>query len=161
MLAFAPGYKDLAERRETTLSLKIEFLKALRLIPPHILQAADIIRRVRNEFAHSISLDRFEELPPKLRGTMKALVRQLYGDEETPLASVRAMFKALTFVAASGFLFYRLNFSVLREKLDEGRLIEQWRIEYARTLHGIGGGNPPSATDVTRAAVSDGTDGKE
>ena len=74
---------------------------------------------------------------------------------------MRAMFKALTFVAASGFLFYRLNFSVLREKLDEGQLIEQWRIECAQTLHGIGRESPASGADITPAAASDGTDGKE
>lgn len=66
--AFAPGYKDLEQKREFTLSLKIALAKALRLCPSRLFGAADALRVVRNDFAHSLSVRRFEDcLPANLR----------------------------------------------------------------------------------------------
>jgi hypothetical protein len=120
--AIAPGYHKLADQRDFTFSLKIELLKAFGLIPPHIVQAADLLRKVRNEFAHNIECERLQHLNEGLRTAMAQRVRELFGDETPHSSSPRAILGALTFVALAGLQSYRVNLSALRDKLEEGTL---------------------------------------
>jgi hypothetical protein len=126
---FAPGYEALAQKREFNFSLKIELLRSLRLIPIHFTQVADLIRRVRNELAHNIDYDRLEDMRRSLKESMANSVRELYGDDTSNLSSVRAMFKALCFVALAGLQAFRTNLLLLREVLDQGDLVEKLKKE--------------------------------
>src|SRR2546430_2053361 len=56
-----PGFNTLRDNRDFGFSLKIELLRALRLIPPAIPRCADCVRQVRNEFAHNLSIDKIED----------------------------------------------------------------------------------------------------
>lgn len=117
-----PGYNDLVEKREFTLSLKLGLLNALRLIPPHIVQIADLLRRVRNEFAHNVDCDKLENLKDSLKASLAQRVRECYGDAKPYSSSLHEMFKALTFLALVGLESYRVNVAILRERMDDGSL---------------------------------------
>jgi len=133
----APGYQTLKDNRDFTVSLKIELLKALRLVPPHILRAADLVRKSRNEFAHE-ELERLEQLSPRLRDPIVNLVRQTLGNLPSYFSSGRETFRALIFVALAGLRAYRPNFLILREKLEEGALIDELKQEcHKRFMEGI------------------------
>lgn len=127
--AIIPGYGGLAEKREVTFSLKLELLKALRLIPSHIVVAANLIRRVRNKFAHDLACDGLEQLDNGMRSDMAQTIRELFGDAEPYLSSTREMFKALTFFVLAGFAAYIPNLAVLRERLTDGTLGETLKKE--------------------------------
>jgi len=120
--AFIPKYNLLTEKREFTFSLKLDLLSAMRLIPPHILQLADVIRQVRNEFAHELDCNRLDELNSGLQSSMAQRTRDFYGEGDPHSSSPRMMFKGLTFAALAGFEIYRTNLSILREKMDDGIL---------------------------------------
>ncbi len=132
--AIAPGYQA---RDNFTVSQKSEMLKALRLIPPHILQAADLARKARNGFAHG-DWDHLEQLPDKLMIPIASLVRQTFGDTPSYFSSVRETFKALIFLVLAGLQAYRPNLMILREKLQDGELTEQLKHEcHKRFMDGI------------------------
>lgn len=124
-----PGYDDLVKKREFTLSLKLGLLNALRLIPPHIVQIADLMRRVRNEFAHNLDCDKLENLKNSLKVALAQRVGESYGDAKPYSSSHREMFKALTFLALVGLESYRVNVAVLRERMDDGSLSESLKLE--------------------------------
>lgn len=135
--AIAPGYKVLKDNRDFTVSLKTEVLKALRLIPSRILQAIDMARKIRNEFAHG-EWDRLEQLPSKFRDPAANLVRLIFGEQPTYVSSLRETFKALVFFVLSGLQAYRPNFLILREKLDDGALAEELKLEcHRRFMEGV------------------------
>ncbi len=65
LAAHAPGYRELAAKSDFGLSLRIEFARALRLCPSRLLGATDTIRKIRNDFAHRLSLTAFNECKPE------------------------------------------------------------------------------------------------
>lgn len=63
--AIMPGFSELSKRRDITHSIKIDFTRAFRLVPPSLLDRVDLVRRVRNAFAHQLKIDKFKSLPNK------------------------------------------------------------------------------------------------
>jgi hypothetical protein len=68
-----PSYKALKSRREVTHSIKIEILRALALVPTSILGHADLVRKIRNDFAHDIERSAFRHLEAKQLAPLRAL----------------------------------------------------------------------------------------
>jgi len=71
LAAIMPGYKPLQKKRDFTFSLRIEVAKALRLIPAKILNCVDLIRSIRNDFVHNLSIDVFDRLEPSTLQSMR------------------------------------------------------------------------------------------
>ncbi|MGA2904015.1 MAG: hypothetical protein ABSD98_09295 [Candidatus Korobacteraceae bacterium] len=128
MNSLSPGFARLAENRDFTFSLKLEILKALRLIPPHILQAADLVRKIRNDFAHDFNTDDLAKCNAKHREAMRQTATEMYGEHRV-LSSERDDFKSVTLLALVGLQAYRANFKKLRVKLSDPRVIEEWKKE--------------------------------
>ena len=59
--AHVPGYKSLADNRDFTLSMRIALARALKLCPARLLGAADTVRAIRNDFAHKLVLQSFDQ----------------------------------------------------------------------------------------------------
>ena len=70
LAAIIPGYRVLRDGRDFTFSMRIRLAEALRLIPSRILHDADLIRKVRNEFVHDLSVDTFDKLKPSMLESM-------------------------------------------------------------------------------------------
>jgi|GEM_PF-1780594 len=62
IMAFFPGYKTLLDRSEITLSIKIELIRSLKIIPTSVLKLADCVRKIRNEFAHHLEFSKIVDL---------------------------------------------------------------------------------------------------
>jgi len=71
--AYIPDYSLI--ERDFTLYLKIKLAYSLKIIPPHILDAAALINSVRNKFSHELEVDCFDSLDS---GT-KENIRQKHG----------------------------------------------------------------------------------
>ena len=65
LVRFFPRVRLLLERQEFTTSMRITVLRALELLPDHILRCADLVRIVRNEYAHNLDVETFEALEKK------------------------------------------------------------------------------------------------
>ncbi len=64
--AYIPKYnKYLKKNEDFTFSLKTELARSLKLIPTHLINAIDIIRQTRNEFAHNLDIQNFDALPER------------------------------------------------------------------------------------------------
>lgn len=60
--ALSPGFDTLQDDSAFTFSLKIKTVRAMRIIPSRVLAACDLIRQIRNEFAHHLDKKGFSQL---------------------------------------------------------------------------------------------------
>jgi hypothetical protein len=141
----APGFVQLSDNREFTFSAKISILKSFRLLPPHILQAADLIRRVRNLFAHDFETEQLEAC--SYRNAIHQFAIETFGPRKTD-RSAREDFKEVSLIALAGLEAYKTNFRHLRKLLDDGELVDQLKKncvkEFTETLDRIKEGTPES-----------------
>lgn len=63
--AIAPHFDQCLEDTDFTFSLRIRVARTLRLIPSRILTNCDLVRQIRNEFAHHLDVRAFGQLDPK------------------------------------------------------------------------------------------------
>lgn len=102
-----PGYKELIEDKEFPLSRKIKLLRAFKIIPLHLTQAADLLRKVRNEFAHDLDIDSIEKIPDKLKQALKGLylarkIRMDGGPED-----IKVVFMGIAQMATNSLYSYK------------------------------------------------------
>ena len=119
--SFIPKYKRLLEKGDFTFSVKIALLESLALVPVRITRAADVIRRVRNEFAHHLEFERLDQLKEGLLRDIKGLrsaVHAQFGPEDArPRASMLEEFKSLSFFVILGLDAYSENLAYLRKRI--------------------------------------------
>jgi len=131
--AFLPNSKELLEDTSFTFSLKVNLLKSLNLIPNRIFQFADIVRKIRNEFAHKIEIDRIIELNSYTKG--KKLVDRLdnlckqYENHLTYSKSnqenYREKYKDIADFANNALREYEPSILLLRQELEKREFIEK------------------------------------
>lgn len=124
--AFLPRYGRLSDAKEYTFSLKIALLEALALIPPRILAAATIIRRIRNEFAHDLELESFSQLKGSLSNALMNLRADAFGHlgERKPLATFGQEYEQLAFYCIAGLDTYRDSLSQLRSQIQKPEFVQ-------------------------------------
>ena len=57
-----PSIKTLADNKEFTFSFKINLLKSFELYNPKLIEYIHLVRKIRNEFAHNLSISDFENI---------------------------------------------------------------------------------------------------
>lgn len=63
--AFAPGFSSLVGDHDFTFSVKVKMLRSLKVLPSRVLTACDLVREIRNKFAHNLELKSLADLGPK------------------------------------------------------------------------------------------------
>ena len=113
--AFIDKYRELKDDRDFTLSLKIDLLRAMNLVPPRILGDADFIRKLRNDFAHRIETKSLAELKEKdLRGIHDRL--NLYGQTRK---TDEDAFRWLVSIVCLALHVYSLHVGKLKDMIRE------------------------------------------
>jgi len=113
---FFIDYKNLSDRSDFTFSFKISLLKSLRLIPNEIIISCDLIRKIRNVFAHNFEINNIEELDIKLIKHINQLYQQRnQRPEEKKLID---KFHAIYSIGYSELRSYEKNIKLLREAID-------------------------------------------
>lgn len=127
--SFLPRYARLIAAAGFTFSMKIALMEALALVPPRILGAADLIRKVRNEFAHHLDLDSFSGLESKFItgvGKLRADVYGVFGaDQRKSKSTFIEEYKALAFFCIVGLDAYRENTSYLRLHIETPEFVDE------------------------------------
>lgn len=131
--AFLPKSKELLEDNSFTFSLKINLLKSLKLIPDRIFQFADIVRKIRNEFAHKIEIDRIDELNSydkgkKLVNRLNNLCKQYENHliySKSNQENYREKYKDIADFANNALREYEPSILLLRQELEKKELIEK------------------------------------
>lgn len=75
---FMPGYNTLKDNRDFSLSMKIGLAKALALCPSKIFNYCNLIRLMRNEFAHNLQTKKIEQLADKHKQTLFQYLVEIY-----------------------------------------------------------------------------------
>jgi hypothetical protein len=117
-----PRYKqELADKRDFTFSLKIIIARELRFSPARYFNGADILRKVRNEFAHNLEMETFECLKSDLIKDMRKVL-STYREMSQPFnGSIREIFTVLTHTTVMGLLTFAKHVHSLNSYLrDEG-----------------------------------------
>ncbi len=108
--AIIPDYKKVKENKDFTFSMKIELAKALRFIPSWILGCADFIRGLRNNFAHDLHVDSFNQIDTsKIKSMRDRLIKY---SPEVPDHSAE-IFRKLTFFTFMALYGYRQHVFIL------------------------------------------------
>ena len=113
-----PGFSTLQKNRDFTLALKIELADSLRLIPRHILLTATLLRKIRNIFAHDISLDCFDQLSDEIKGGLELRCREFYPDDAEHHGEFKDMFAKLSFGVIIGIGIYTSHIRDIREYIE-------------------------------------------
>lgn len=123
LFAFLPRYKRLTDADDCTFAVKIALLEATAFIPSKITRAATLIRKIRNDFAHNLTISRFDELPENLRNDLRNLRAAIYADfgpdEKQPKASLRDEYHAMAFASIVGLDAYATNLAYLRRHIED------------------------------------------
>jgi hypothetical protein len=96
--AIMPTYKENISdnKRDFTFYSKICIAKALKLSPQKFFDGADVVRKIRNEFAHNIETATFEALKPKLTDEIKNVLKTYYPIKSPTDKTLQEQFKSLT-----------------------------------------------------------------
>lgn len=94
LTSVAPGFKPYVEDTDFTFSIKIKMVKALRLLPARILTSCDLVRQMRNRFAHNVDKKRFEDLEAKYLDKLEPYVNSFNTAQRNP-KEVQRLFKEL------------------------------------------------------------------
>lgn len=104
-----PGYvKNIAKNSNFTFSSKIKILQAFDIVPRHLCKAADLVREVRNEFAHNLDIDALESIDPKIIDRLVSYTASR-NVEYVSLKDCRATYDFAVQCATSGLAGYLVN----------------------------------------------------
>lgn len=91
--AYIPKYQDkLEDNTGFTFFLKIQLASSLCLIPEHILKGADLIRAIRNEFAHNLVIENLDSLDNKFNDRLKKIFQEFSPERDPKSLAVKDLF---------------------------------------------------------------------
>lgn len=127
---FIPEYQILITLN-TSFDFKLKIVRAFKLIPPQIINTAELIKNIRNEFAHNQDLDDFNDADKSsiLKSHLDLLDKywNKYEDEmvyyKTDPIYVHK-FKDLWRKSLEGFRSYEKNITFLRNQIEKKDFID-------------------------------------
>ena len=106
---FMPGYvSNIKEDSNFSFSMKIKVLRALDIVPRHLTRGADLVREVRNKFAHNLELDSLEDVEKKILDRLRSFA-DLRKVRYVDLSDCRSTYDFAVSCATSGLAGYLVN----------------------------------------------------
>ena len=134
-----PRFDELAKKHEVPFSLKLDLLRCLSLIPDQILACGDVVRSVRNEFAHNLAIRSLngmrQSTTDKLRSAYNAIpdIRKIAGKAEGK--AVRNILGWVVQYAIIGVRIYESNVKLLVESIHSEAFLAQLEQTYKERNH--------------------------
>ena len=126
---FIPKY-DILIKSNTNISAKINIIEAFNLIPPHIIDMVNLLRDIRNVFAHYLEIDDFEDEKKSKRLPNYILLMKKYKLEyhsEMPYWNngkpIRLLFKDIWSVCLEALRIYEGNIKLFRQETEKREYI--------------------------------------
>lgn len=139
-----PGYDKLEENDNFTFSTKIKLLASFCLIPPHITLASDLVRKVRNQFAHNLEIEKIEDIrktKPKIIDQLKGLYIERKIRTDRGVEDTRNVFDIIVYISTVVLLSYQANVKAYNRESRKrqfianiGEINEQQRKTYIEAL---------------------------
>jgi hypothetical protein len=132
MMAFAPGFSEYQNDSDFTFSTKIKVLRSMRFLPVRILTNCDLIRKMRNEFAHHLEYKEFARLDArKFRNKLMPYV-QAFNKRERDEKDIKHLFVELVSFTLVALHIYTQHLDKLRRYLmtsDSRASFKKWVAE--------------------------------
>ncbi len=122
LATWMPGFVKLSKSKDFTFSLKTETLRAMELIPPHILDAVDLIRGIRNHFAHNLNIATLSDLDHSGADKIKNGYSAIFGTNST--AAIEKQFHDIATFATQALRAYGSNIKLLRDSLTSDNYVQ-------------------------------------
>jgi hypothetical protein len=124
-----PDFKRFIKDHEVSLSEKLDLLKSMQLIPIHLISCAHAARAVRNDFAHNLELNSFDNLSQNTKDKLRTAydlipVRRAYEELTT-----KEVFDQVVFIAVSGFSIYLYSIALLFKVIRDPKFEEHLRVD--------------------------------
>lgn len=116
LLQFAPKYDDFARSADVHFSTKVSLARALCLIPSRVLSACDLVRQIRNDFAHNLAVARFDELDKARLDRLSPYVKA-FNAAERDWQDFPKLYRDLVGFTALALVAYALQVGALRTYL--------------------------------------------
>jgi len=114
--SFMDDYEPLLEDDDITFSIKTKIARAIRLIPGKILNSCDLIRKVRNDFAHNLELSHFNDLGRSRIDKFEPYVRQ-FNIKDRDWSDLFSLYLDLVSFTILGLLAYSYQLAALKSYL--------------------------------------------
>jgi len=114
--AVGPKYHQIEKDRDVTFSMKTRVLKVLCLVPPKLIDGIWPIRKIRNEFAHTLSIRSFDQVNAKLFQALDTQRQGIFTNFRAN-ASRRDAVIEMTKAILMGLQVFRLHLDMLRRLL--------------------------------------------
>jgi hypothetical protein len=117
LLALMPGFSKIREDTKFTFSIWIDILEAMCVLPKRILKCVNLIRKIRNAFAHGLNIDSLDilamdEKKCHLVNSMPSLIHE-FNAPPLPNDTYAIQFRALTSLTAAALQVYACHISEL------------------------------------------------
>ncbi len=93
-----------------TLSTKIKLLESFEIIPLHLTRAADLVRQIRNAFAHNLEVSSLSDVDPKLLRKLRGLYDERKIRTDIGPDDLSNLFSVVSYLATSVLYAYRESF---------------------------------------------------
>lgn len=90
--SYIPKYEQTFERDNTSFALKIKLARSLKLLQTRALKLIDIIRGIRNDFAHNLDIYHFDSIDKKKKDKLIKIFREVHPDDDYQSYSISKMF---------------------------------------------------------------------
>ncbi|WCM42957.1 hypothetical protein MG290_04565 [Flavobacterium sp. CBA20B-1] len=119
----------------TALNTKIRIIKAFNLIPSQFLEMINLIKNIRNDFAHNLAFDNFKDVPKSENKLLRNIEQMkeywnkyshemVYWEKDE---KIRMLFKDIWRVCIEGLRVYEINIELFRQETE--------RLEFIQNLH--------------------------
>jgi len=124
--AYIPGYRKLEKlERDFTLFMKIELARSLKIIPAHIFDAADLVRDIRNKFAHDLRISCFDDLDEPTKDKLKQKHSAFYPKNTNNDITLADVFHKVVDGVIISFEIYASNLRIARDYIHSGDFIKE------------------------------------
>jgi hypothetical protein len=131
-----PRYKqELSDNRDFTFSLKIAVARELRLSPAKFFKGADVLRRIRNEFAHNLQIKTFNDLKPDLLREIDNVLNEYCPKKASQQIPVRGRFYSLVFDTVVVLILYKKHLHTLNAYLRDKTFIDNL-LAFSKSMYG-------------------------
>ena len=113
--AYIPDYRKLEKQLSLSIKNKIHLARSLRVVPAHILDAADLINNVRNRFAHNLKIGCFDALDSGNKGNLKQKHGVFFPDDRNTGLTFTDMFAKVTDGVIIGLEIYASHLKIARD----------------------------------------------
>ncbi len=114
---FIPGYRKLRDKHDFTFSLKIALARSMRLIPSRFFTYCDLIRQIRNEFAHHLEYRSLSQLKPVIVSKLPIYLRH-FSDMDLDEENHTGLFKDLLVNCIAVLYLYGIEVVELRKYME-------------------------------------------